>query len=262
MKVTHTAISPPTGKRMGIVYNTVGTTFTARARALPVLPRGAAAVATTLAVSTSAAAWLALTAFEKSAWENPLITAVSAYNYFVKLNALQVQWGLPTWVLPPPFLSGGPVPVIGLYSEPDGVHTTLIITGGLLDHLGQQGYVQLYLQIYPSVGRPILKQPSFGFVGTFAMSTTNGPVYYDLTDWMTRNQGRWLYPSSTDLASEVGCGAQGNAQFYLTNVIGQQYGDLGTQPFVQVAAGFSPVRIAAGLCPPGGSAPYPWPPSH
>jgi hypothetical protein len=258
-KVTHTAVTPPTGKRMGIVYNTVGTTFLARAKAIPVQPRTAAATQGTLAVSNAAALWNSLTTAQQDAWINPLETPIAAYNYFVQQNALAFQWGTQLWDAPPALVSGPGIVFASVYAEPDGVHTTLVIVNSVPSPPGLVTYCRLYLNYNQTKFGRNNSSAAAVYAGSYALTAVNGVNFFEFTDMQTALAGQWWYPRVFDTGLGSRCGNNVTGYYYTTDQFGRIYDNLGTQPTRNQFCGIEPALISTGVCPPLTTPPYPWP---
>jgi hypothetical protein len=259
MKVTHTGVTPPTGRRSGIVFNTVALTNVARAVAAPLQPRTAIAVQGTLAVSAAAALWNTLSPSQQSLWINPYTTATAAYAYFIQQNTLCLQWGLPMFIVPPPFLAGNGIDFATVYAEPDGIHTTLVIstTGAPLP--GNVTWCRLYLNYNQTKFGSNNSSAAAIYAGSFALTSSTGVNFYDFTDLQTALAGQWWHPRVIDTAAEVSCGNNVTGYFYATNQDGILYDSIGQQPQVNQACGVAPPLVMPGICPVAGSPPFPWP---
>lgn len=259
MKVTHTALIPPTGRRSGIVYNSVGSTTPARVVAAPLQPRTAVAVQGTLAVSAAAALWLTLTPTQKALWVNPATTSTAAYNYFVQQNTLCMQWGLPMFTTPPPFLSGPGIDFATVYAEPDGISTTLVISSIGLPLTGNVTWCRLYLNYNQTKFGTNNSSAAAIYAGSFPITSPNNVNFYDFTATQAAMAGQWWHPRVIDTASERECGNNVTGYFYATNQDGVLYDSIGQQPQINQACGVGPPYIAAGICPVAGVPPFPWP---
>jgi hypothetical protein len=262
MKIAPIGTFPRIGRVGGSVFTAPGLTNVGRTRIAPVQPRTNAAAVLTASVGVIASLWNTLSDSSKATWTSPPNPPSAGYPFFVAYNTPLLQWGLPPLAV---FTFG----VIGLtyvgpflYSEPDGVHTTLNIVTNAGGTPGWQTWVRAYLKLRRITGNESsVSDPAFSFVGSFGPLVPSSNNYFDFTQQINAYGAPWLPPTTFPLASNTGCGIQAIWSLYNTDQIGRPAILGGPYP-IEVGTNVEPTFFGSGACPLPGSPPYPWPPSH
>ena len=238
----------------------------AKAVAVPVQPATNSIVNSQAAMAAAAVLWASLTIPQQALWNNYPVLGALGYNNFIAFNTLQFQWGLDPFIAPPGFNANTEADLLVIYSEPDGIHSTLVAFPQGTPKPG----TEIWLHVY-ACGSGLTFEACTDFenaVGTASFLGSFGPLpaavvsYFDVTDALTALGIGWQYPPVLDTTSMTSCG--GNTawvRFYSTDQFGRPTSnylpELGDVDGVFGAD----YTFGPGYCPLTGP-PYPWPPSH
>jgi hypothetical protein len=257
------SLTPPTGRRHGIVYTAPKSNSVGRAAGVPLQPTSNPRTSAQVNIANLAAFWNSLSPTQQALWGLDIVPPSTPYSAFIGINQLCATWGLFLFDAPPGFYSGPGITFAQPYAEPDGVHMTLAtITAGVPSSPNE-----LWLRYYLSVTPPTIAAGSSfvdltspaNYFGSYGPITNAAVALFDITDQWMNFVGQWVPNACLDTASHISCGgASYAASYYATNQFGLVTDSEGSQPTVaQTFPGPGPIE--AGICPLPTSPPYPWP---
>lgn len=257
------SLTPPRGRRQGIVYTVTKLNPVGRAAGIPLQPTSNPRTTATLGIANIAALWASLSPAQQALWGVTIAPPATPYSAFVGINQLVATWGLPLFVAPPGFYSGPSVIFAQPYAEPDGVHITLATIANGVPAGANEVWLRFYLSVTPptqAAGSSFVDlTTSANFFGSFGPITDSAVALFDITDAWISFVGQWVPNRCTDTSSETTCGAPAYGfSYYASNQFGLVPDNQGAFPQVGFVT-MGPGPVSAGICPLPTSPPYPWP---